>query len=107
MVSEKHANFLINTGNATAADLEALGEEVRRRVYETSGILLEWEIERIGLAAPAIVARGIWEPSSAAARFPSARFAPTPPSPACGGGLGRGKAWDEGPGAAIGYERGI
>jgi len=48
MVSEKHANFLINTGNATAADLEGLGEEVRRRVFETSGILLEWEIERIG-----------------------------------------------------------
>jgi hypothetical protein len=48
MVSEKHTNFLINTGNATAADLEGLGEEVRRRVFETSGILLEWEIERIG-----------------------------------------------------------
>ena len=48
MVSEKHTNFLINTGNATAADLEDLGEEVRRRVYETSGIVLEWEIERIG-----------------------------------------------------------
>jgi UDP-N-acetylmuramate dehydrogenase len=49
MVSEKHANFLINTGNATAADLEGLGEEVRRRVYECSGIVLEWEIRRIGL----------------------------------------------------------
>ena len=48
MVSEKHTNFLINTGSATAADLEGLGEEVRRRVYETSGIVLEWEIERIG-----------------------------------------------------------
>jgi UDP-N-acetylmuramate dehydrogenase len=48
MVSEKHANFLINTGEATAADLEGLGEEVRRRVYETSGIVLEWEIKRIG-----------------------------------------------------------
>jgi UDP-N-acetylmuramate dehydrogenase len=48
MVSEKHANFLINTGSATATDLEDLGEEVRRRVYETSGIVLEWEIERIG-----------------------------------------------------------
>ena len=47
-VSEKHANFLINTGDATAADLEALGEEVRRRVRETSGILLQWEIRRIG-----------------------------------------------------------
>jgi UDP-N-acetylmuramate dehydrogenase len=48
MVSEKHTNFLINTGKATAADLEGLGEEVRRRVYESSGIMLEWEIERIG-----------------------------------------------------------
>ena len=47
-VSEKHANFLINTGNATAADLESLGEEVRRRVHETTGILLRWEIRRIG-----------------------------------------------------------
>jgi len=47
-VSEKHANFLINTGSATAADLESLGEEVRRRVHETTGILLRWEIRRIG-----------------------------------------------------------
>jgi len=50
-VSEKHCNFLINSGNATAADLEALGEEVRRRVFETSGVRLEWEIQRIGIAA--------------------------------------------------------
>jgi UDP-N-acetylmuramate dehydrogenase len=48
MISEKHANFLINTGNASAADLEGLGEEVRRRVHETSGVTLEWEIRRIG-----------------------------------------------------------
>jgi UDP-N-acetylmuramate dehydrogenase len=48
-VSDQHANFLINLGNATAADLEGLGEEVRRRVYETCGVALEWEIERIGL----------------------------------------------------------
>lgn len=48
MVSEKHCNFLINTGNATAADIEGLGEEVRRRVHETSGVALEWEIRRIG-----------------------------------------------------------
>lgn len=47
-VSEKHTNFLINTGNATSADIEALGEEVRRRVREHSGVLLEWEIERVG-----------------------------------------------------------
>src|SRR5207249_11151375 len=48
MVSEKHTNFLINTGDATAADIEWLGEEVRRRVNERFGITLEWEIRRIG-----------------------------------------------------------
>ncbi len=47
-MSEKHSNFLINTGDATAADLEGLGEEVRKKVYETSGIKLEWEIMRVG-----------------------------------------------------------
>lgn len=51
MVSEQHCNFLINTGEATAADLEGLGEEVRRRVFETSGVRLEWEIRRIGVPA--------------------------------------------------------
>lgn len=51
MVSEEHCNFLINTANATAADLEALGEEVRRRVMETSGIDLHWEIRRLGVPA--------------------------------------------------------
>jgi len=48
-VSDKHTNFLINTGDASAADLEALGEEVRRRVKEKSGITLEWEIKRVGV----------------------------------------------------------
>jgi len=48
-VSEKHTNFLINTGDATAADLEALGEDVRKRVKEKSGITLEWEIKRVGI----------------------------------------------------------
>src|SRR5579883_3413590 len=52
-VSEKHANFLINTGAATAADLEGLGEEVRRRVFESTGVTLEWEIKRVGSALPA------------------------------------------------------
>ena len=47
-VSEQHCNFLINTGTASAADIEALGEEVRRRVRETAGIDLKWEIIRIG-----------------------------------------------------------
>lgn len=50
-VSEKHSNFLINTGGATAADLEGLGEEVRRRVFEKAGVKLEWEIHRIGIPA--------------------------------------------------------
>jgi len=49
-VSEMHCNFLINLGSATAADIEALGETVRRRVMENSGIELEWEIKRIGAA---------------------------------------------------------
>ncbi len=49
MMSEKHCNFLINTGNATASDIEALGEEVRRRVRDHSGIELRWEIKRIGI----------------------------------------------------------
>jgi UDP-N-acetylmuramate dehydrogenase len=47
-VSEQHCNFLINTGDATAADIESLGEEVRRRVKEASGVELEWEIKRLG-----------------------------------------------------------
>jgi UDP-N-acetylmuramate dehydrogenase len=47
-VSEKHTNFLINTGTATSAEIEALGEQVRLRVHEHSGIELEWEIQRVG-----------------------------------------------------------
>lgn len=47
-MSEKHSNFLINTGGATAADLEGLGEEVRKKVYDSSGITLKWEIMRVG-----------------------------------------------------------
>lgn len=53
MVSEKHANFLINTGGATAAEIEELGEDVRQRVLAASGILLDWEIRRIGRPAAA------------------------------------------------------
>ncbi|HEX9955239.1 MAG TPA: UDP-N-acetylmuramate dehydrogenase [Allosphingosinicella sp.] len=48
-VSEKHCNFLLNLGNASAAQIEALGEEVRRRVQAKSGITLEWEIQRVGV----------------------------------------------------------
>jgi UDP-N-acetylmuramate dehydrogenase len=49
-VSEKHTNFLINTGSASSADIEALGERVRSRVAEHSDVLLEWEIQRVGRA---------------------------------------------------------
>ena len=49
-VSEMHCNFLINRGRATARDVEALGEEVRRRVFEMSGVTLDWEIKRVGIA---------------------------------------------------------
>ena len=47
-VSEKHTNFLINTGDATSAEIEGLGELVRRRVKDMSGVELEWEIQRVG-----------------------------------------------------------
>ena len=50
-VSELHCNFLINEGEATAADIEKLGETVRARVQETSGVELEWEIKRLGIPA--------------------------------------------------------
>jgi len=51
-MSPKHPNFLVNTGQATAADLEELGEEVRKRVFQHSGITLEWEIMRVGQTTP-------------------------------------------------------
>ena len=51
MVSDKHCNFLINQGEATAADIEQLGETIRERVKETSGISLEWEMRRLGIPA--------------------------------------------------------
>lgn len=47
-MSEKHANFLINTGNATGSDIEELGEIVREKVYANSGVQLEWEIKQVG-----------------------------------------------------------
>ena len=51
-MNPKHPNFLTNTGNATAKELESLGEEVRKRVFTTAGIQLEWEIMRVGEAVP-------------------------------------------------------
>jgi len=51
-MSQKHPNFLINRGGASAADLEGLGEEVREKVFQHSGIRLEWEIMRVGEAGP-------------------------------------------------------
>jgi UDP-N-acetylmuramate dehydrogenase len=55
MVSELHANFLINLGNATAADLEGLGEEIRRLVQDMTGVMLDWEIKRIGTPVPRLM----------------------------------------------------
>jgi UDP-N-acetylmuramate dehydrogenase len=56
-ISTKHCNFMLNTGGATAADLEGLGEEVRRRVKAATGVTLDWEIKRLGIPAarPAVV----------------------------------------------------
>jgi UDP-N-acetylmuramate dehydrogenase len=56
-VSDKHCNFLINTGTATAADIEALGDELRRRVLAATGVTLQWEIRRIGVPAGTTEAR--------------------------------------------------
>jgi UDP-N-acetylmuramate dehydrogenase len=50
-VSEKHCNFLLNLGGASAADIEALGEDVRARVRAQSGVELEWEIQRVGVTS--------------------------------------------------------
>lgn len=58
MVSEKHCNFMINTGKAAAEDLEGLGEEVRRRVFDKSGVALEWEIQRIGVPLQNLIEGG-------------------------------------------------
>jgi UDP-N-acetylmuramate dehydrogenase len=68
-VSEKHCNFLLNLGSASSAEIEALGEEVRDRVKAHSGVTLEWEIQRVGIAAPSPLrgeGRGDGQPSSAA-----------------------------------------
>jgi UDP-N-acetylmuramate dehydrogenase len=54
-VSEKHCNFLLNLGNASSADIEALGEDVRAKVKAQSGVALEWEIQRVGMFADDVV----------------------------------------------------
>jgi UDP-N-acetylmuramate dehydrogenase len=58
MVSTMHCNFLINTDHATAADIEELGEEVKRRVFEQSGVQLYWEIKRLGIPLMSNPVRG-------------------------------------------------
>ena len=58
-VSEKHCNFLLNLGGATSAEIEGLGEEVRRRVKEKTGVELDWEIQRVGILAGAPVEKGV------------------------------------------------
>ncbi|ALK08206.1 UDP-N-acetylmuramate dehydrogenase [Blastochloris viridis] len=59
MVSELHCNFLINFAAASASDIEALGETVRRRVLESSGVVLEWEIKRIGIPLELVQTRAV------------------------------------------------
>jgi UDP-N-acetylmuramate dehydrogenase len=61
MVSPMHANFLINMGTATAADLEGLGEEVRRRVFAACGVVLDWEIRRVGHHLPGFEPTATWD----------------------------------------------
>ena len=61
MVSNLHCNFLINNGTASAADLESLGEEVRRRVAESSGIVLRWEIRRVGRHAQGLAVQSLFD----------------------------------------------
>ena len=80
-VSEKHTNFLLNTGDATSADIEALGEEVRRRVKEKSGVELEWEIQRVGVQSPSRMREGLGEgmsPTSPKHTLPRPRPAEEP-----------------------------
>lgn len=79
MVSERHANFLINTGSASAADLEGLGDEIKRRVYENCGIELEWEIERIGRPSHELGPDAEIDqvPSHVTAHPPAGRIAPS------------------------------
>ena len=72
-VSEKHCNFLLNLGAATSAEIEALGEEVRKRVFAHSGVMLDWEIQRVGMFADDAKQERVGYPSprSAGAESPS------------------------------------
>lgn len=80
-ISEKHCNFLLNTGTASADDLERLGETVRRRVWENSGVILRWEIRRIGVPLPGVALPETLE--SLLARSAGE----TPADPACRSGV--------------------
>lgn len=64
-MSEKHSNFMINTGNATARDLEELGEHVRKKVFQNAGITLQWEIKRVGSFVGEKIPAGVAEEQGA------------------------------------------
>ena len=86
-VSEKHCNFLLNTGNATSAEIEALGEEVRARVKAHSGVELEWEIQRVGQSLPSRLREGLGVGPRPDAEYPAESGGPPPnPLPQAGGG---------------------
>lgn len=86
-VSEKHCNFLLNLGNASSAEIEALGEEVRRRVKDATGVTLEWEIQRVGQMLPSRLREGagVGACSPPDASADGVRPPPTP-LPQAGGG---------------------
>ena len=86
-VSEKHCNFLLNLGNATSAEIEELGEEVRRRVKAASGVELEWEIQRVGKSLPSRLREGPGVGSRSSPSASADKESPPPdPLPQAGGG---------------------
>lgn len=68
-MSEKHSNFMINTGVATAHDLETLGETIRKRVFQNAGLTLQWEIKRVGEFLGDPVKDGVASDSARAQEF--------------------------------------